>query len=112
MLNQSYKFIWRLSILGVTSSSLIIYFHKDNNKLIKRVNIKPFLSSFFRYSYMTTQSLENQKLLIEEFCTPPNRPDLPIIKIDELKKHDKNSDRIWVNFQKVNIFLIIIIRLF
>lgn len=47
-----------------------------------------------------------QKLSIKQLCTPPDRPKLPIIKIDELKKHDKNESRIWVNFKEVILFLI------
>jgi hypothetical protein len=32
---------------------------------------------------------------------PPERPDLPIISLEDVKKHGRNSDQIWVTYKKV-----------
>lgn len=99
MLNKSYKIIWRLGILGATSSGLLIYYQKKD-QLFTQIDIKPL----FCYGHMSNsdEALKNQKLSIDKLFIPPKRSDLPIIKIGELKKHDKNADRIWVNYKMVN----------
>lgn len=42
--------------------------------------------------------------LTEKDLTPPVRKDLPVFKKEEVKKHGKGADRVWVTYKGVRFF--------
>lgn len=79
------------SVAALTTGSALIYFGND-------------LNLFQKIEAATTVVKDKN----DSKFVPPKRNDLPTYKLEEIKKHGKNSGRIWVIYKNVrNYFLLV-----
>ena len=94
---------WRFWGLGIFASTVSIgtaacYYARCESDGNDKIDLtKLFTQVFIKKAYLQeVQKNENDR-------DPPDRSDLPTFSFDEVKRHGKNSDRIWVShFQQAN----------
>ena len=88
---------WRFWGLGIFASTVSIgtaacYYARCESDGNDKIDLtKLFTQVFVKKAYLQeVQKNENDR-------DPPDRSDLPTFSFDEVKRHGKNSDRIWVS---------------
>uniref|UniRef100_A0AAF5CXV5 sulfite oxidase n=2 Tax=Strongyloides stercoralis TaxID=6248 RepID=A0AAF5CXV5_STRER len=87
------------------NNNIFIYKEEESYKKKKNLNIYDFIVSTLIGTGVILLTSERKKAFAfdgnkQNFdYNPPERDDLPSYKIDEIKKHNKNAERIWVTFK-------------
>ncbi|KAL7078515.1 hypothetical protein ACQ4LE_002132 [Meloidogyne hapla] len=87
---------------GKTRNSLYFRYYNTNSHQSSKLNY--FLFSAFGGIFAFDDYLPFKKCYLKENLNsnlkPPERKDLPIFTIEEVKKHGKDSNRIWVTYKQ------------
>lgn len=83
------KSVWR--IIGSLTFPVAAGAYLSYEFLYKNNGLKLFQTAY----------LDSTQDIGQNAFNPPQRPDLPVYSIDEIKLHDQNADRIWMMFKEV-----------
>lgn len=92
--SNNYDYLRKLAIVGSASIAALCF------------GFSELKTTPFRRCYLESGKLPlfTERKSIGDVCAPPDRPDLPTFNLDEIKKHGKNSERIWVTFKNVFVY--------